>query len=460
MEKYYLTHRNTEEPQGGFLFSLFLTYLILLYLRPLELFFPQLLELRPMLFIWIVSFLGSLTLAIQNKNAAAVAKNYWLVAGFLAAIFLSQATKGLIGSGIDAISEFSASAFLFFLVSFNTTSIPRIRKACLIIAFSLITVSLFGIRAFHTGNLADQLVLPQRASETIEPPADLPPIPAEDTSGAYLWRVKGVGILSDPNDFAQALIMVLPFLYWLYKKGAWFRNLFVVGIPASILMYGVILSQSRGGILGTAALMVPIIQERLGKVKTLILGGGLMAAYLAVGMVGGRAINSKERSAEERIEAWTEGFQMLRHHPVFGVGFGNFVEEHYLTAHNSFVLCFSELGLFGYLFWCTLIVAAYKSTALTVRHAIPGSETHKTALILRSSLVGYLTCAWFLSRTYQPVLYCLLALCVASFVCARRGDQSQLHTPLPDNISLFKPAIYLAIFTMSAVQFFIFMHHA
>lgn len=39
-------------------------------------------------------------------------------------------------------------------------------------------------------------------------------------------------------------------------------------------------------------------------------------------------------------------------------------------------------------------------------------------VLLRNSLVGFLVCAWFLSRTYQPVLYFLLALCVSAWWCA------------------------------------------
>lgn len=450
---------NPTNEGGGVLFFLFLSYLFLLFLRPLELFTPELLELRPMMIIWVISFLGSLTLTLKHKTAAASAKNYWLMAGFVSAIFLSLATRGRFGDSIDALAEFSASAFLFILISFNTNNLSKIRRACLVITFCLTCASLLGIRAYYTGAHADQLVLPQRASETIEPPDEIPPIPYEDKSGAFLWRVKGVGILSDPNDFAQALIMVIPMLYWLWKKGAWVRNILFTGIPTFILLYGVMLSQSRGGILGTAALLFPIAKDKLGLFKTLLLGGVALGAYLAIAMVGGRAMSSKERSAEERIEAWTEGFDMLRSHPLFGIGFGGFTEEHYLTAHNSFVLCFSELGLFGYLFWCAMIVAAYKCTATTLSHTKPGSDSHTTALILRSSLIGFLTCAWFLSRTYQPTLYCLLALCVASFYSAQRSAISDFHTPPPATFQLLKPTIYMTTLTMLAVQFFIFMHY-
>ena len=46
-------------------------------------------------------------------------------------------------------------------------------------------------------------------------------IPALDKSGWFLWRLKSVGFLADPNDFAQVLVMTLPMLWgagWRHKR--------------------------------------------------------------------------------------------------------------------------------------------------------------------------------------------------------------------------------------------------
>ena len=72
------------------------------------------------------------------------------------------------------------------------------------------------------------------------------------------------------------------------------------------------------------------------------LGG---TGFIAASAIGGRAISSKEQSAAERIEAWSVGLELLKWRPLFGAGYGNFTDHHHLTAHNSFVLCFAELGL-------------------------------------------------------------------------------------------------------------------
>ena len=47
---------------------------------------------------------------------------------------------------------------------------------------------------------------------------------------------------------------------------------------------------------------------------------------------------------------------MLKAQPILGVGYGQFVDHHPLTAHNSLVLCFAETGLLGSFFWVGLFV--------------------------------------------------------------------------------------------------------
>ena len=53
------------------------------------------------------------------------------------------------------------------------------------------------------------------------------------------------------------------------------------------------------------------------------------------------------------------------------------------------------------------------------------SPERRWAILLRLSLLGFLTCALFLSRTYQPTLYILLGLCIASWHCAEKTWSSR-----------------------------------
>ena len=68
---------------------------------------------------------------------------------------------------------------------------------------------------------------------------------------------------------------------------------------------------------------------------------------LPVLLLGGRSGENADQSTLERYEAWSTGLTMFRGNPVFGVGARQFAEHHYLTAHNSYVLSFAELGFPG-----------------------------------------------------------------------------------------------------------------
>jgi O-antigen ligase len=168
--------------------------------------------------------------------------------------------------------------------------------------------------------------------------------------------------------------------------------------------------------------------------RTALLGAVGLVVAMGLGLAGGREFSTQEQSAGQRIDAWYDGLQMFRGQPLFGVGYGAFTDHHPLTAHNSFVLCFAELGLFGLLPWVALLVLAWRELSQVTQLAQPGSPQARMAEALRVALLGFLACAWFLSRTYQPLLYLLLGLCLAAAWCARAaalaGPEHE-HWPAP-----------------------------
>jgi len=364
------------------------------------------------------------------------------------------------GAAMAGMCDFSTSALLFVLISFNLVTVERLRAACCIILVSMAVLSAAGINAYHTGYMAQELVLQQRKDDdVIGELVERPAIPAEDQSGIYMWRVRGVGFFNDPNDFAQAIVMTMPMLWWFYRKGRWLRNLLYLGAPGIMMGYAVFLTNSRGALLGMASLLFFGVRSVLGTTRTtvlmVVLGGGAMLGN----MTGGRGFSSQEESASGRIDAWYEGLMMLKSSPIVGVGYGNFTEHHFLTAHNSFVLCFAELGLLGYFLWLALLVLSYKSVNSVVQNAPMGSLERDAGLLLRSSFIGYMTCAWFLSRTYQPILFALMALCSAAWYCGKNAPQLPADSPLKKPISWVGATFTTLMLTMFAVYMFIFMHN-
>lgn len=409
-------------------FAAYLLYLILTYLRPVEMFAPDLAAFRPMMILWLVAFLSAVARAIERREVASRPANFVLLALLMAVIGLSQVANGWAGGALASIADFSTSAMLFVLTALNLTTIERVRTTGIVLLMCMVVLAIYAISAYHYGFMADLLLLRQ-GSELVGTEVDPPRTPFEDVEGLYFWRARGLGFLNDPNDFGQAIVMVLPFLWGLYEQRRTFRFVLLASLPASALLYAIFLTHSRGALLGFVALFVFAAHKMLGTVR--LIGLALVAAVVISGLVvGERGFTTKEESAAQRVEAWWAGIVMLKNKPVLGVGHGNFLDHHELTAHNSFVLAFAELGLLGYFLWIGLLVIAYKGLSQVVRLAPPDSREHKQATLLRDSFIGFMACAWFLSRTYQPGLYLLLALCASATWCAGQRFSTIDESPL------------------------------
>jgi putative inorganic carbon (HCO3(-)) transporter len=183
----------------------------------------------------------------------------------------------------------------------------------------------------------------------------------------------------------------------------------------------------------------------------------LLGAVVVTNVAGGRGFSAQEDSAGSRILAWSEGLTMLRNQPLFGVGYNNFTEHHDITAHNSFVLCFAELGLIGYFTWLALVVIAFRDVN-QVANLSEGAEltSRPYAAMLRSSLLGFLTCAYFLSRSYAPPLFLLLSLCAVTWRCAH--DEAS-HSGLPAQRWVL-PTAFILVASLALVYVMVRVKHA
>ncbi|MFT3665098.1 O-antigen ligase family protein [Piscinibacter sp.] len=451
--------------QSSMSFFLFTLYLALNFARPVELLAPELGELRPMLWLWLLAFGAACVEAVRYQRIAASSLHILMLLGFMAAIVVSQVMQGWAGGAVYAMAVFSTSSMFFLLAALNLTTHERLVTAGKVLALSIVVMAAVGVFSYHTGWHADTLVLAQNTyDDNLDPDVGPEPgtAPAKDSSGRFLWRLHALGFLQDPNDFAQAMIVSLPLLLLGYAPGRLLRNLVFIGLPAALLLYAILLTHSRGALVGIGAMLFFGARRYLGTTRTLMLGGLLVAGALATSFGGGRAFSAQEESAGDRISAWYAGFQMFKSSPLFGIGFQNFTEHHHLTAHNSFVLCLAELGMSGYFFWMAMLVLAF----LGLKRAGAAAGGSSTPELLTTALIGFLTCAWFLSRTYQPTLFLLLAMCAAAWHCATRGAvqasapspaaaRALVATQSPWRWPWFKYTLAAIAASMALVQFFI-----
>ena len=393
------------------------------YLQPVDAFAPELASYRLMVIIALAALIPAFFGTIGGISSAVKGRPTVLMLALLACIAISQIANGWTGGAIVALSQFSTATFLFFLTLLNVTSIKRLRITSVTIILATLIISVGAIAAYHFGFMGDRLVIEQRFLEDdSDLSADTTDLNGGDNSGRFLRRVRSLGFLNDPNDMAQAIILALPMLLIWYQNNIFWGYKLLLGLVGITFLYTIYLTHSRGAVIGILFIFIFGIRNRLGTVKTGMLAVILLAIAIGINLSGGRGYSMEDDSAGDRVLAWSEGIVMLKQSPLFGIGYGGFKDNNEITAHNSFVLCFAELGLAGCFIWLGLLVTAFYEVNQIANISVPGSIAKLYAEILRSSLAGFLACAFFLSRTYAPLLYLLVAMCLALRHMVRRDE--------------------------------------
>ncbi len=335
------------------------------------------------------------------------APHYPLMLALTACISISGVVANRwLGALMPAFLGFLPVLILFIVTANSLDSLSRIRKTMLTIATVSAVIAWHGIDQYRNG-IGWSGAIPHGGE-----------------------RINYVGFLSDPNDLAMALLIALPMALSYYRGiRRPISGLLAIGAAAAML-YAVYLTNSRGAVLAIGAMVLVYSVTRYGPRKGLLIAPVLLAASVALGPERAGQISASEESAQGRVEAWYDGFQMLRAYPLFGVGRGEFIEHHVRTAHNSYVLALAELGLVGYFFWFSLVYLSVLMLLKIVRApplpeaaaaSLPGWQEHqRLARILLYSATGCLTAAFFLSRSYVVFLYLLFALIVALYQSGRR----------------------------------------
>jgi O-antigen ligase len=223
-------------------------------------------------------------------------------------------------------------------------------------------------------------------------------------------RVRYRGELQDPNETSLAITAGgLSILVALFRRKhhPLLKSACLVGI--FIILGTVWFSQSRGGQVG-ALLVFFIYMLRRYKLWAMIPAAVLAAPVM---LLGGRSGSAADASTQLRYEAWASGIEMFRSNPLFGVGQGQFVEHHFLTAHNSFVLTVAELGFIGFFLFTSMIYLTFKSLigGLMRLKDIPGTEAADVwGMALLASFSGILFQSNTLSFAYHSVMWIFFGL--------------------------------------------------
>lgn len=383
-----------------FLLGFFLTilYVAIIFVRPQE-FISEMRgwPILDFLAVGCISFLfleGSFSAAKFRRSPISL-----LLILFWLAIICSNLASGWFSGGIKGFEEFAKVYIVYLLIIFSVDTFRKLK----LFVWTMVCMGSFlaaqSMLLYYTGQglVSDNVLM-----------------------RGDIVQTRGIGIFADPNDLAINIIplvaFVLPAFHKTFLSRTWVSGLFFL-IP---MVLGIAFTRSRGGILGLAMVGWYYFYRRVGVWGSVVPVLVMLSFLLALPRMG--EINTKEASARSRLDHWSYGMQLLRSNPLFGVGYSRFTEHHSHTAHNSFILVLAELGLFGGFAWICIFYCSFWEIRMIRRLPRPPPYLDSMLDSLVCAFLGWLVSAFFLSQSYKPLPYMLMAILVAALnVLDREG---------------------------------------
>ncbi len=398
-------------------FPLTLLFMFLVFWRPQEWLFPWMYG-WPVLDVITYAAVVSLVLeAGQTKMPFPKSPAVKLAVGLFFASIMSHAAHFYFRGVMDTVPETFKLCIFLILLLMVCNSIHRFRWTLMVFVIGAIVMAVHAIMQ----------------GKTEAGFAGLRPLYYTRPDGEVITQSRFFGIFSDPNDLGQFLATCIPLAFAIPKR----LNVVTFILAASVLWLlaaGMLTTHSRGTLIGVIATIACMIFLRLPTrclpyVAGLALIGGLVAC-----VAGGAAL--LDDSARDRVVFWGEANQYFKSNLLFGGGYRMF-EEFSGTgraAHNAFVLCYSELGLFGYWFWFNMLtlglIGCWRTRAAFARPKTPDQAYLKRVAGLSiAAMVGFAASSYFLSRAYQFPLFFLFALLASVPMLAQR-QLPEDHPPL------------------------------
>jgi O-antigen ligase len=259
----------------------------------------------------------------------------------------------------------------------------------------------------------------------------------------------GSGGAQDENYTSAMMCMAIPLAYFSIPltTRTVVKAFYVLAL--GVFIGAVVIGGSRGGFLGlvgTALFCVFYSPRRRQAVTALVVG-----ALLTLAVAGPTywedmqtITDTKEATADIRLELWTIAGRMFAYNPVFGVGPGNFrwnvgtyqsaeqLEKfgrdltYSVVVHSTYFEILAELGLVGTILFLTIVIRTFRD----LRRLRPGMDPGTAArgaggepgdavqfrfysLAISGCLVGYLIPAAFVSFTYFSHFWLVVSLAAA-----------------------------------------------
>jgi putative inorganic carbon (HCO3(-)) transporter len=265
-------------------------------------------------------------------------------------------------------------------------------------------------------------------------------------------------IVGDSNYFATTAIfgIVLAFYFMQGKRPTWEK--IYSGVCLVLTIVASTFCASRGGFFGLAVASLFLVWHTKRRARNLMIMSALvlpLSVALPVSPLH-RFLNpssAETGSTQAHLEAWKAGFNMIKAHPIAGIGLGNFkpLMPAYMSlppgtspdvdslAHNMFIEVAAELGLPALLIFLAIFWFTYRTLGKVRRSPSSHSLIRETASALQAGLVGFAVAGSFVSAEYQKTSWMGFALMFCLMPLARSMKHAR-RVPVPASLARLEEA--------------------
>ncbi len=260
---------------------------------------------------------------------------------------------------------------------------------------------------------------------------------------------RATGPFLDPNYFGSflAVAITLAVACAVIVKLRWLRvSLLALAAFVSVTLA---LTQSRGALLAVIAGLIAVAFTRGRRVGIFAVATMVLVIVIAYPLFtewrfganeeGARIGLSTEADSSGRVGAVLAGQELFLSSPLFGIGFGRFLEESSIgiVAHNWYMSVAAELGITGIVLWALFIVAVALALSRTSRSARTVGYSALAAWMVASLTLEVPT-------AYQvtgPVLIIVAAACVGDWAPTHPGVERAV-TPTSRSVEAVGPSLH------------------
>lgn len=264
---------------------------------------------------------------------------------------------------------------------------------------------------------------------------------ADDTTTMY-----------DPNDLAYVLVTVIPLglgFVILAKSRLW---QILYGLVTAITVGAMLLTESRGGLLGFVTVLILVIflplgvahsQKSLNQVRKLRAAFVIGFVIVCMGFVVWNQLppsaqaryltlfhlnndyNTNLDNKNGRVDVWLQGLRAFLARPIgYGPETYEFVDSRfgggYRAPHNSYLEALVELGPLGLYFLVRMYLLTLRALQQTrssaLAHPKPSTERLERAVLSRAlqyGVIGNMVSGFFLSDAYSSLPWVIFGLTAA-----------------------------------------------